>query len=104
MPKFVACTFKPDDKRTYTYTWDGPELFPGDRVKVPDNRSDGWKAVTVVSVGDEAPPFQCKAIVGRVEDAPHTPVNIAEPDLGELERRDAAARDHIPGDDPVVQF
>lgn len=70
MTKFVACTFKPDDKRTYTYTWDGPELFPGDRVKVPDNRSDGWKAVTVVSISDEAPPFPCKAIIGRVEDTP----------------------------------
>lgn len=34
-------------------------------MKVPDNKSDGWKRVTVVSVTDEAPPFACKMILGR---------------------------------------
>jgi len=78
MTKFVACKFKDTDTRSYTYSWEGPDLFPGDRVKVPDNRSDGWKAVTVVSTSDEAPPFACKPIIGRVED-------VADPaDLGAL--------------------
>lgn len=97
MTKFIACTFKPGDTRTYTYTWHGPELFPGDRVKVPDNRSDGWKVVTVASIGDVAPPFACKAIIGRVEDTPAA----AEPsDLDILDSADLDRRD----DDPVVQF
>lgn len=65
MPKvFVACKFRPEDKRTYTYEWEGDPLNPGDIVKVADNRSDGWKRVTVVSVSDEAPSFPCKPILG----------------------------------------
>jgi hypothetical protein len=64
---FVACKFKAEDTRTYTYQWDGEPLAPGDVVKVPDNRSDGWKRVEVVSISDEAPPFACKSILGKVE-------------------------------------
>lgn len=65
MPKvFVACKFRPEDARTYTYEWEGETLNPGDIVKVADNRSDGWKRVTVVSVTNVAPPFVCKPILG----------------------------------------
>ena len=64
---FVACKFRPEDTRSYTYTWDGDALAPGDLVKVADARADGWKRVIVVSVTDEAPPFQCKPILGRYE-------------------------------------
>lgn len=64
---YVAVKFRPEDTRTYTYEWAGEPLVPGDEVKVPDNRSDGWKRVTVVSVSDEAPPFACKPILGKVE-------------------------------------
>lgn len=79
MTKFVAVKFKPEDSRTYTYSWDGPDLFPGDRVKVADNRDpSAWKRVTVVSVSDEAPPFACKPILGRVEDVPTEPQPEAE--------------------------
>jgi hypothetical protein len=98
MPQFCACSFKSGDKRLYTYQNDGPEVFPGDRVKVPDNRSDGWKAVTVVSVTDEEPPFACKPILGRVEDVPAP----AEPD--DLDILDAADLDRVHDDPPVVQF
>lgn len=63
--QYVACRFNPWDRRTYTYTWDGEPLAAGDEVKVPDNKSDGWKRVTVVSVTDKAPPFACKSILGR---------------------------------------
>ncbi|QEH79908.1 hypothetical protein EIK56_17925 [Sphingomonas sp. C8-2] len=94
MTKFVAVKFKDTDTRTYTYAWDGDELYPGDRVKVPDNRSDGWKRVTVVSVSDEAPPFACKPILGRVED-------VADPaDLGEL----GAAAPDTSVDTDVIPF
>lgn len=63
--QYVACKFRPTDTRTYTYVWDGEPLAPGDEVKVPDNKSDGWKRVTVDSVSDQAPPFACKPILGR---------------------------------------
>lgn len=95
MTKYVAVKFKPEDSRTYTYSWDGPDLFPGDRVKVADNRDpSAWKRVTVVSVSDEAPPFACKPILGRVEDAAE-PSDLDILDSADLDRRD---------DDPVVQF
>lgn len=61
---YVQCKFRPEDTRTYTYEWGGEALKSGDIVKVPDNRSDGWKRVTVVSVSDKAPAFACKSILG----------------------------------------
>lgn len=64
--KYIACKFRKEDTRSYTYSYEGPETFvPGDEVQVPDNRSDGWKRVYVVSVSDEAPSFPCKPILGR---------------------------------------
>lgn len=77
--QYVACKFHPNDSRSYTYTWDGEPLMPGDRVKVADNRSDGWKRVTVVSTTDEAPPFQCKPILGRIQDEPEQPADQGDP-------------------------
>ncbi len=65
--QFVAVKFRPEDSRLYTYEWNGEPLAIGDLVKVPDNRSDGWKRVTVASISDEAPPFACKAILGKVD-------------------------------------
>lgn len=62
--QYVACKFRSEDARTYTYEWNGEPLESGDIVKVPDNRSDGWKRVTVVSVSDQAPPFPCERILG----------------------------------------
>lgn len=51
--KYVACKFRPEDTRAYTYTWDGEEdLAVGDTVKVADARADGWKRVTVASISD----------------------------------------------------
>lgn len=64
---FITCKFRPDDKRAYTYTWDGEPLAKGDMVKVADARSDGWKAVIVEDVDVPEPPFACKPILGRYE-------------------------------------
>lgn len=88
---YVACKFRPEDSRTYTYEWAGEPLMAGDQVKVPDNRSDGWKRVTVVSVSDEAPSFACKAILGK-----------AEPDDGLPALPDAPATSPDPLSDPVA--
>ncbi|ALC12518.1 hypothetical protein [Sphingopyxis sp. 113P3] len=72
MPQFVACKFRPDDQRSYTYVWDGEPLNVGDVVKVPDRSGDGWKRVHVASISNDAPPFECKPILGLApeEDEP----------------------------------
>ncbi len=76
MPKFVACKFRPEDTRTYTYEWDGESLAPGDVVKVADRSGDGWKRVWVDSISDKAPPFECKPILGKVEPEPEGDVDM----------------------------
>ncbi|RIV79539.1 hypothetical protein [Pelagerythrobacter aerophilus] len=62
--QYVACKFRPEDKRAYTYEWEGEPLTKGDIVKVPDKSGDGWQRVTVDAISDEAPPFACKPILG----------------------------------------
>jgi hypothetical protein len=62
--QYAACKFRPEDSRAYTYEWDGEPLRSGDIVKVADKRGDGWKRVTVVSVTAEAPPYDCKQVLG----------------------------------------
>lgn len=74
-PTFVACKFRPDDTRTYTYTWDGEPLAPGDMVRVPDARSGGEKRVIVAEFGVEKPRFDCRPILGRYE-----PDEVPEPE------------------------
>lgn len=69
--KFYACKFRSEDVRSYTYYYDGDEpLAIGDVVKVPDRSGDGWQRVTIASIGDEAPQFPTKPIIGKVEDEP----------------------------------
>lgn len=70
MSQFVIAKFRPEDSRAYTYLWDGEPLDIGAEVKVLDNRSDGWKIVTVVGVTDEEPKFACKPILGKIEPEP----------------------------------
>lgn len=65
--QYVACKFRPEDSRSYTYVWAGEPFAPGDQVKVPDRSGDGWKRVEVIAVSDQAPPFPCKSILGRYE-------------------------------------
>lgn len=68
MTQFIKCRFSPVDKRLYTYLNNGAPVMVGDMVKVPDNRSDGWKRVEVVETDVEAPDFVCKEILGLVDD------------------------------------
>jgi hypothetical protein len=78
--QFAACKFRPDDRRTYTYHWDGEPLAPGDEVKVADRSGDGWTRVTVSTVTHRPPSFDTKPILGRVEpDQPDllTPVDAS---------------------------
>ena len=65
MTQYVDVKFRVEDTRTYTYAWDGEPLNEGDAVRVEDRSGEGWKKVFVVSTTDEAPPFQCKPILGR---------------------------------------
>lgn len=74
---FLACKFRANDKRAYTYHYDGDDVAVGDKVKVPSNRSDeGWSTVIVAAIHSEQPAFDTKAILGKVE-----PVEPAQPDL-----------------------
>lgn len=75
--QYIACKFRPEDSRSYTYEWDGEPLNIGDIVKVADRSGDGWKRVHVWSISDEAPPFDCKPILGL---APQDDESSPEPD------------------------
>lgn len=67
--QFCKCKFRDSDSRSFTYANDGAPVAPGDLVKVPDARDpSAWKKVRVVEVGDKAPPFACKPILGLAED------------------------------------
>lgn len=79
--QFVACKFRPNDKRDFTYHNDGPPVRVGDQVKVPDRSGDGWNAVTVSAV-DVPPPtkFETKGILGKVEGADHDARILAKDD------------------------
>lgn len=93
MTVYVACKFRSTDTRTYTYSWNGEPLAPGDFVKVEDARSDGWKRVEVVSVSDEAPPFPCKPILGKID-----------PDAEILAKLEAAPNSTTDALDSPMQF
>lgn len=67
MTVYVACKFRPEDTRTYTYEYSGDDLVCGDEVKVPDKSGEGWQRVYVVDITDEAPSFPCKKILGKLE-------------------------------------
>jgi hypothetical protein len=66
MTQFVGIHYRPSDKRAYTFANDGEPVAPGDFVKAP-LRNGELTTVQVVSVTDEAPPFECKAIAGKAE-------------------------------------
>lgn len=57
--QFVACVFRPEDTRTYTFHNDGERLAVGDRAKVASG------IVTVRAILDLAPTFPTKPIIGK---------------------------------------
>lgn len=65
--QYVACKFRPEDRRSYTYHNDGEPVAVGDQVKIAGRGDDGWQRVHVVAVSDEKPSFETKPILGRVE-------------------------------------
>lgn len=83
--RYVACRYKPNDTRTYTFHADDMNLREGDRVKVDGRRGEGWQIVTVAAVGDDQPPFPTKPILGMAEEAPAEPA----PPAGDLFGGDA---------------
>jgi len=68
--QYVACKFRTEDTRSYTYHNDGEPVAVGDLLKVADRDGDGWKRVHCVSIGDTAPTFPTKPILGKVEPEP----------------------------------
>ncbi len=79
--QFVACAFRRDDVRLYTYHWDGePPLVPGDEVKVADKSGDGWRRVYVREVHFNRPAFETKPVLGIAEPDEEPPAKVkAEP-------------------------
>jgi hypothetical protein len=69
--QYVACKFRADDIRSYTYHFDhavGDQVLQiGDEVKVADRSGDGWKRVIVAMINDTEPPFPTKPILGLAE-------------------------------------
>lgn len=65
--QYVACKFRPEDRRSYTYHNDGEPVAVGDQVKIAGRDDDGWQRVHVVAVSDEKPSFDTKPILGKVE-------------------------------------
>jgi len=72
--QYVEVRFSSRDRRTYHYHNDGPRVAVGDEVRIPGRHpDDGWKAVEVVGVSDEKPPFATKPILQELPDnASHT--------------------------------
>lgn len=65
--QYVACKFRPDDRRSYTYHFDGEPLAAGDEVKIAGRGDEGWQRVYVVAVSDEQPPFDTKPIIEKIQ-------------------------------------
>ena len=76
-PQFIACKFRENDTRTYTYRNDGEPVLPGDKVVIADRHGDGLQKIFVVDVDVAEPSFECKPILGLHRDEP------TELDLGD---------------------
>jgi hypothetical protein len=61
--QLVACTFKPNEGRSYTYHNDGETLAIGDKVEVESRH--GIAIVHVCEIDVEKPDFDTKPILGR---------------------------------------
>jgi len=71
--QYVACRFRPTDRRAFTYHNDGEPVSVGDVVKVPDRSGDGWQRVTVSAIMDAKPDFETKGIIGKADADSETP-------------------------------
>lgn len=79
MPRqFVACKFRPEDKRAYTYEFEGEPLAEGDLVKVANARTGATSIIHVVSIGLDEPSFACVAIIGKHVPEPDTLADDAD--------------------------
>jgi hypothetical protein len=78
MTQFVAIRFRPGEKRSYTYANDGEPCAAGDFVQVP-LRNGTPTTVEVMSVTDEAPPFECKPMLRQAERPDSWPISDTLP-------------------------
>ena len=63
--QYLACKFRPGDKRAYTYHNDGDPCAVGDKVLVASPRGEGRMTVEVAVILDANPGFATKAIIGK---------------------------------------
>lgn len=89
MRQFVACKFRINDTRTFTYHNDGDPVADGDTIRVPDKSGDGWKKVYVVDAAAPEPTaFPTKPILGlHVEEEP-SPLDAAAPPRADFNPND----------------
>lgn len=64
--QFIACKFRADDHRAYTYHNEGAPVVVGDLVKIEDARSGMTKTVIVTAIVSQ-PTFATKAILGLAD-------------------------------------
>jgi hypothetical protein len=78
MTQFVAIRYAPGDRRSYTFRNDGELVAAGTFVEVTLRNGDP-KVVEVVSVTDEAPPFECKPMLRQAERPDSWPISDTLP-------------------------
>lgn len=81
MTQYLACKFRPADKRLYTYRNEGPPVACGDVVRVPDRSGDGWQRVTVHEIDYIPPPYATKEILGLHSEDVEPEFKPSTPDL-----------------------
>lgn len=100
--QYVSVRFRPWDKRTYTYHWDGEPVNVGEEVKV--GTRDGLATVSVEAVTEVAPPYETKPLAGKDgnqdDSTPPPPPRRKRPD--KVAEQGSFLRDIEPS--PVVGF
>jgi hypothetical protein len=67
--QYIACAFRPGDRKTYSYHNDGPAVAVGDRVVVFSRGRES--RVSVEAILDKPPPgIETKAILRMVDQPP----------------------------------
>lgn len=65
--QFIACKYRPTDKRFYSFHNDGEPVAVGDHVKIANRSGKGWMSVEVAEILSGAPDHETKAILGIAE-------------------------------------
>lgn len=70
MRQFVACKFRADQDRTYTYHNDGEPVAVGDKVQITARDGIGKQTLIVAQLVATPPQFETKPILGLAPPEP----------------------------------